>query len=234
MDVIDDTDVVIPLAESDAELEFDPCEPRFPSTAWGRLNEAGWHGAKSPSQLERHRIAVLIAVRNNFSVPVQEGMRGSVGPNPNDNGWVSEFWEYQYFWETCSVNPFCHLTMDQTGDTYEHPNSDEIQLSGFPVMLDEAEWWIFCRTFLLLEIPIPQTMDSFLGWVTGVVSDLLFWVVGVRGADALEGGGETCPQVMDFGLVLLRFLMICGGQDMFPHYMDERYFLSEFYPWSVD
>ncbi len=49
-DVTDDTDVVDLWAESDAELEYDPWEPRFPSTAWGRrLNEAGWHGAESPS-----------------------------------------------------------------------------------------------------------------------------------------------------------------------------------------
>jgi hypothetical protein len=76
-------------------------------------------------------------------------------------------------------------------------------------------------------------MDAFLGWVTGVMSDLLFWVVGVRGADVLEGGGQTRPQVMGFGLVLLRFLMICGGRDMFPHYLDEKYFSSDFYPWSL-
>ena len=63
------------------------------------------------------------------------------------------------------------------------------------------------------------------------MSDLLFWVVGVRGADALEEGGQTHPQVvMDFRLVQLRFLMICGRRGMFPHYMDERYFLSDFYP----
>ena len=126
--------------------------------------------------------------------------------------------------------------MDQTGETYKHPNSDEFHFSRFPVMLDAAEWWIFCRTFLLLEVPkVRQTMDAFLGWVTGIVSDLLFWVVGVHGADALEGGGQTRPQVMDFWLVLLRFLMICGGRDMFPHYVDEKeYFSSDFNPWSVD
>jgi hypothetical protein len=85
-------------------------------------------------------------------------------------------------------------------------------------------------------------MDAFLGlglglglgWVTGVVSDLLHWVVGIRGADVMEGDGQSRPQVMDFGLVLLRFLMICGGQGMFPHYMDERYFALDFYPWSCD
>ena len=38
-----------PWAKSDAELEYDPWEPRFPSTAWGRLNEVGWHCAESPS-----------------------------------------------------------------------------------------------------------------------------------------------------------------------------------------
>jgi hypothetical protein len=39
--------------------------------------------------------------------------------------------------------------MDQTGKTYEHHDSDKFHLSSFPVMLDAAEWWIFCRTFLL-------------------------------------------------------------------------------------
>jgi hypothetical protein len=51
-DVTDDNDVVDPWAELDAKLEYDPWEPRFPSTAWGRLNEAGWHGAESPSRLD--------------------------------------------------------------------------------------------------------------------------------------------------------------------------------------
>ena len=43
-DVTDDNNGVDPWAESDAELEYDPWEPRFPSTAWGRLNEVlGWN-----------------------------------------------------------------------------------------------------------------------------------------------------------------------------------------------
>jgi hypothetical protein len=55
-------------------------------------------------------------------------------------------------------------------------------------------------------------VDAFLRWVSGVVSELLLWVVEVCGADVVEGNGQTCHQVMDFGLVLLRFLMICGGR----------------------
>ncbi len=42
-DVTNDTDVVDPWAELDAELGYDPWEPHFPSTAWLRLSEAGWH-----------------------------------------------------------------------------------------------------------------------------------------------------------------------------------------------
>ncbi len=63
--------------------------------------------------------------------------------------------------------------------------------------------------------------DGCLSWVGDwFVSDLLNWVVGVRGADVMEGGGQSRPQMMDFGLVLLR--------------LDERYFALDFYPWSCD
>jgi hypothetical protein len=64
-----------------------------------------------------------------------------------------------------------------------------------------GDWWIFCRHFLLVDVPIKQTMEGFLGWVTGVISDLLSWVVGVRASD--DGGG-TSPRVMDFAVVLMR------------------------------
>jgi hypothetical protein len=65
-DITDDSDVVNPWVESDTEPDYIPWEPKFPSTAWGRLNEAGWYGGESPSRLERRRIVVLIAVRNHF------------------------------------------------------------------------------------------------------------------------------------------------------------------------
>ena len=117
-------------------------------------------------------------------MPVQEGMWGDGGPGPKGNDCVDELGCYQYFRQICSVNPFCHSTMDRPWrrETYDRPNSDDL-LSNHPVMLDGGEWWIFCHTFLLLEVPIPQTMDAFLGWATGVITDLLHWLVGVWGAD---------------------------------------------------
>jgi hypothetical protein len=78
-DVTNESDVVDPWAESDAKLDYNPWEPHFPSTAWGRLSEAGWHGAKSPSRLERRRIAVLIVVRNHFRCPFGRGCGGVGG-----------------------------------------------------------------------------------------------------------------------------------------------------------
>ena len=41
MDITDDSDAVGPWAESDAEPDYNPWEPHFPSTIWGRLSEAG-------------------------------------------------------------------------------------------------------------------------------------------------------------------------------------------------
>ena len=118
--------------------------------------------------------------------------------------------------------PFMSSMIDQTGETYENPNSDEFYLNKFPDMLDAAECWIFCRTFFFLRSLLLKRWMPF----------SLLWVVGVCGADVLEGDRQTCPQVMDFGLVLLRFLIICGGRAMFTHCLEERYFSSDFYPWS--
>jgi hypothetical protein len=52
-------------------------------------------------------------------------------------------------------------------------------------------------------------MAGFLGWVTGVVADLLNWVVGVW--SSAGGGVGLHPQVMEFASVLMRFLLVCGG-----------------------
>ena len=75
--------------------------------------------------------------------------------------------------------------------------------------------------FLLLEVPIDQSMEGFLGWVTGVVGDLLEWVVGVR-SSVVDGTGSP-PQVMGFASVLMQFLLICGGSGVFPLSMAEKY-----------
>ncbi len=73
----------------------------------------------------------------------------------------------------------------------------------------------------MLEVPINQSMEGFLGWVTGVVGDLFDWVVGVWSL-AVDGTGLP-PQVMGFASVLMRFLLICDGSGVFPLSMVEKY-----------
>ncbi len=50
--------------------------------------------------------------------------------------------------------------------------------------------------------------------MTGLVADLLDWVVGVWSFTG-DGAGSHL-QVMEFASVLMRFLLICGGSGVFP------------------
>ncbi len=80
---------------------------------------------------------------------------------------------------------------------------------------------LFCCTFLLLEVPIEQSMAGFLGWVTRVVADLLDWVVGVRSSAGDVAGPR--PQVTEFASVLMRFLLVCVGLGFFSLYLADKY-----------
>ncbi len=95
------------------------------------------------------------------------------------------------------------------------------QAGGHCCWLDAGNWWIFCCMFLLLEVPIEQSMEGFLGWVTGVVADLPYWVVGVW-SSAGDGAG-LYEQLMDFSSVLMRFLLVCGGSGVFPLHLADKY-----------
>ncbi len=54
--------------------------------------------------------------------------------------------------------------------------------------------------------------------MTGVVADLLNWVVGVQSSSG--DGASLHPQVMEFASVLMRFLLVCGGLGVFPSSFD--------------
>jgi hypothetical protein len=63
------------------------------------------------------------------------------------------------------------------------------------------------------------------------VIDLLVWVVGVWSL-AVDGSGLP-PQVMDFTLVLMQFLLICSSSGVFPLSMAEKYWPSYCSPAGV-
>jgi hypothetical protein len=76
-------------------------------------------------------------------------------------------------------------------------------------------------------------MAGFLGWVTGVVADLLNSVVGVR--SSADGGVGSHRQVMEFTSVLMRFLLVCGGLGVFPLHLADKYwpcYFTDVYVWT--
>jgi hypothetical protein len=171
------------------------------------------------------RVGVLRAERNGFLVLAEEGDSPRTGPW-HRNGWVIEFSRYYYFGQMVYMDPFDERFFDSSGffSAYSVPKKRvafDDQAGGYCCWLDAGDWWIFCRSFLLLEVPIDQSMEGFLGWVMGVVGDLLEWVVGVW-SSVVDGTGSP-PQVMGFASVLMQFLLICGGSGVFPLSMAKNY-----------
>jgi hypothetical protein len=128
----------------------------------------------------------------------EEGDFPHTGPWHCD-GWVDHYSCYYYFGRLICMDPFDERFFNSSGffsanmvDKGHVVYND--QAGGHCCWLDASDWWIFCCTFLLLEVLIEQSMAGFLGWVTGVVADLLDWVVGVRSSTG-DGAG-SCPQVM--------------------------------------
>ncbi len=127
------------------------------------------------------------------------------------------------------MDPFNQQFFNSLGffGAYSHQKSRVAlnnQAGGHCCWIDSSDWWIFCQSFLLLEIPIEQIMEGFLGWVTKVVADLLDWVVGVQSLVVDEGG--SLLQVVDFVSVPMQFLLVCGGSGFFALHLAEKYWPS--------
>jgi hypothetical protein len=81
-----------------------------------------------------------------------------------------------------------------------------------------------------LRSRFEQSMEGFLGWVMGMVANLLEWIVGVW---SYAVAGVFLLQVMDFASVLMRFLLVCGGSGFFPLHLADRYWPSYHSPTGV-
>jgi hypothetical protein len=169
---------------------------------------AGWEGWLEGAHLAQLvsdkdyavRVAVLCMGQNGFLAVAEEGDFPCTG-SWHCNGWVDDYSRYYYFGCLVYMDPFDERFFDSLGFFSAHMGDMgrilyNDQAGGHYCWLDAGDWWIFCRTFLLLEVPIEQSMAGILGWGTGVVAVLLNWVVGVW-SSAGDGAGSH-PQVIEF------------------------------------
>jgi hypothetical protein len=210
------------------------------SAAEFRAGWEGWlegpHSAQSASNRDGAvHVAVLRVGQNGFLVVAEEGDFPCTGPWHCD-GWVDNYSRYYYFGRLIYMDPFDEWFLNSLGffsaclgDRGCIVYND--QAGGHFCWLDAGDWWIYCCTFLLLEVPIEQSMAGFLGWVMGVVADLLDWVVGVQ-SSAGDGAGLH-PQVMEFASVLMRFLLVCGGSGVFLLHLADKYWPCYWSPAGV-
>jgi hypothetical protein len=144
---------------------------------------AGWEGWLEGARSAQLRfdveevvcVGVLCAERNGFLVLAEEGDFPHTGPW-HRNGWVVEFSWYYYFGRMVYMDPFDERFFNSSGFFSANLISKSCvafddQVGGYCCWLDAGKWWIFCWSFLLLEVPIIQSMEGFLGWVMGVVGD---------------------------------------------------------------
>jgi hypothetical protein len=190
------------------------CVARGPSLAAEfRAGREGWLEGASLAQLASDRddavcVAVLCTGKNGFLVVAEEGdflVQGlgiaMVGLTITNGTITLDAW-------------FTWIPLTSGSSIFQ----------GFLVLIwgiAAGNWWIFCRTFLLLEVPIEQSMEGFLGWVMGGVAALLDWFVGIW--SSTDDGGCLHPQVMDFASVLMRFLLVCGRSGVFPLHLADKY-----------
>ena len=87
----------------------------------------------------------------------------------------------------------------------------EDYLYGRDCVMDKDEWSLFCREVLLLRAPIDQTLDG----VVGMVDEMIVFIVrAVVGSEDFSTGSDS--RLMELVVVLVQFLMLCGGSGILP------------------
>ena len=125
------------------------------------------------------------------------------------SGWADDFGAYFVFMQRITVDPFHPSIVNASGSSGVDAVDD--YLLGRDCKMTKKEWRRFCFEVLMLDGVIPQTMDA----VVGMVDDMLRTIVRcVVGCDefALAPGAK----LMVLAVALVRFLLLCGGDGVFP------------------
>ena len=115
------------------------------------------------------------------------------------------------------LDPFSPFVVEPTGgaeggDARDAGDIVLDHLYGRDCAMDDGEWALFCREVLLLEDPIPQTMDA----IVEMVDEMMMFIVrAVVGEGSFSARSDS--RLMELVVVLVRFLLLCGGSSVFPY-----------------
>ena len=84
-------------------------------------------------------------------------------------------------------------------------------LFGRDCRMSKKEWRRFCLEVLLLEAPIPQSIDAVVGMVDAMLVTIVRCIAGCDEFAVAPGG-----RLMTLVVALARFLLLCGGSSMLP------------------
>ena len=136
---------------------------------------------------------------------------GVVNPAEPLSGWSNCREVFFHHLQAVPLNPFSPPMVDPSFLVADgrQDNADAVEdfVFGHDCVMSDEEWTIFCRELLLLEEPIAQTLDAVVGMVDEIM--MVFIVRAVSGCSDFSVG--TGPRLMDLVVVLVRFLLLCGG-----------------------
>ena len=140
---------------------------------------------------------------------------GVFNPSRPLSGWSNCREVFFHELQAVPLNPFSPPMVDPSFLVADgrQDNADAVEdfVFGHDCVMSEGEWAVFCREVLLLKEPIAQTLDAVVEMVDEMV---IFLVRAVDGCSEFLAG--TGPRLMDIVVMLVRFLMLCGGSGVFP------------------
>ena len=143
---------------------------------------------------------------------------GVVNPARMLTGWSECREVFFHNLEAVPLNPFSAPMVDPSFLVADNrqDNADAVEdfVFGHDCAMSDSEWASFCRDVLLLGEPIAQTFDAVIAMVDDMIETLVHAVCG--GERFTRGTGAEGPRLMDFVVVLVRFLMLCGGSGVMP------------------
>ena len=138
------------------------------------------------------------------------GRYGRLAPRCTDmSGWSEDFRVFFSFKQPIVIDPFHPAIVGASGSSGVDVVDD--YLFGRDCRMSKKEWRRFCLEVLLLEAPIPQSLDAVVSMVDAMLVTIVRCVAGCDKFSVAPGG-----RLMTLVVALARFLLLCGGSGMLP------------------